>query len=98
MFRKLAFVTLWLSVPALAQTTAPPPTPAPVPSATAQKADPLDRMVCKAEETVGTRLGRHKVCATVREWQEQAAENRVATEAMQGVGTGCPEGGSGPGC
>lgn len=98
MYRNLSLIYLVLSVPALAQTTSPPPVLPSPQAAPAQKANPLDKVVCRYEETIGSRLKKHKVCATVREWQEQEAENRAATQAMQGVGTGCPEGGGGPGC
>ncbi len=76
------------AVPATAQTAAPP---AVAPTQAAGQPNPLDKIVCKNQETIGTRLGSHRVCATVREWQEQEAENRTAAEGMQGVGTGCPE-------
>jgi hypothetical protein len=76
------------AVPASAQTAAPP---AVAPTQVAGQPNPLDKVVCKTQETIGTRLGAHRVCATVREWQEQEAQNRTAAEAMQGVGTGCPE-------
>lgn len=69
-----------------------------VQAASQAKEDPLDKIVCRSEETIGSRLKKHKVCATLREWQEQELENRQAAQGMQGVGTGCPEGGSGPGC
>lgn len=57
----------------------------PQPPAAEPKKNPLDKVVCKTEDTMGTRLGAHRVCATVREWQEQALENQQATEKMQGM-------------
>jgi hypothetical protein len=72
-------VLLATTAPALAQTAAPaqPQTAAPAPK------NPLDKVVCKTEETMGSRLGAHRVCATVREWQDQAQENRDAVEKIQ---------------
>jgi hypothetical protein len=76
------------AVPAAAQAT-PAPAP-PQQAATANpQANPLDKMVCRYEETVGTRLGKHKVCATVREWKDQEDENRQEADRMQ-QGQGVP--------
>lgn len=76
----LAFLVV-VSAPAVAQ--APQDSVAKAPAADAKK-NPLDKVVCKTEDTMGTRLGAHRVCATVREWQEQALENQQATQKMQG--------------
>ena len=58
------------------------------------KGDP-DRVVCKKEETIGTRLGAKKVCLSVADWNALARENRERTEQIQsgtcitGEGQGC---------
>lgn len=67
------------TVPASAQNPAAPQQLA----AQNVKPNPLDKVVCRTEETIGSRLSAHKVCATVREWQEQQAENRDALEKLQ---------------
>lgn len=55
-----------------------------------------DKIVCKKEETIGTRLGAKKVCLTVQEWRERQLADRDQTEKVQsGTRTrceGCPEG------
>jgi len=83
----LKFVPLILiaaaATPAIAQ--APAPQPQKVEPA---KKNPLDKVVCRTEQTVGTRLGGHRVCATVREWQEQQQANREALEEIQQKGYG----------
>jgi hypothetical protein len=68
------------AVPAVAQTTAPA---AQTQAAAPAKQDPLDKIVCRYEETIGSRLKSHKVCATVREWREQQEENQDAVQRMQ---------------
>lgn len=85
---KLAFTTLLIAVavPASAQN----PVDARQLAAQTQKLNPLDKVVCRTEETLGSRLGAHKVCATVREWQEQQQENRDALEKLQQQGQGVP--------
>jgi len=61
------------AAPALAQTAAPQgATPQ------AKPVDPLDKVVCRMEDTIGSRLKKHKVCATVREWKDQQDENQAA--------------------
>ena len=42
-----------------------------------------DTIVCKKQETLGTRLGARKVCLTVREWNEKAREHREFTDKIQ---------------
>jgi len=76
------------AAPAIAQT-------APAPQAASQAAkpeNPLDKMVCRYEETIGTRLGSHKVCATLREWKDQEDENRQSVEKIE-QGQGVPSNG-----
>jgi hypothetical protein len=70
------------AAPAIAQTAAPATQAAPAPQA-AKPQNPLDKIVCRYEDTVGTRLGGHKVCATLREWQEQERDNQDATQKWQ---------------
>lgn len=58
-------------------------------------ADPSDvnRIVCKKEETVGSRLAAKKVCLTVKEWQERTAQDRDETDRVQrDTQTGFPGG------
>ena len=81
-------VLLAVAAPAVAQTVAPPS-----PTAKAEaKQDPLDKVVCRTEDTLGSRLNAHRVCATLREWKEQEAQNREALEKMQQMNTQNPSG------
>lgn len=43
----------------------------------------VHKIVCKKEETIGSRLAAKKVCLTVDEWRRMADENRNATERLQ---------------
>lgn len=81
MMKFVPFILLAAASPAVAQTAAPQPQTQP--AAQPAKKDPLDKVVCKTEQTIGTRLGGHRVCATVREWQEQQQANREALEKIQ---------------
>jgi len=82
MFKRVSILMLAFAAPAVAQTPAPP-TAQTQPAAPAAKENPLDKVVCRTEETLGSRLKKHKVCATLREWQEQEQENRDAVELYQ---------------
>ena len=46
------------------------------------KGDP-NRIVCRKDETIGTRLGAKKVCLTIEQWQEKHREQREFTEEIQ---------------
>ena len=77
-------VLLVAAAPAVAQ-TAPPTQAQAAPKAAP---NPLDKMICRTEEVIGSRLNTQRVCMTLREWKEQADANREATERMQlGQGT-----------
>lgn len=91
MFKAVPLIAAFCAAPLMAQ--AIPPAAAPTQAAPTAKADPLDRIVCRAEETSGSRLKRHKVCATVREWQEQRDDNREAVDMYQRKGYSIPHSG-----
>lgn len=42
-----------------------------------------EKLICKKEETIGSRLAAKKVCLTAMEWKVLAAENREKTEDIQ---------------
>ena len=72
-----------IAVPAAAQTGTSTP-----PASQTAKPNPLDKIVCRTEEALGSRLNTKRVCQTVREWRQDAEASREATERMQqGQGT-----------
>jgi hypothetical protein len=77
-------VSLVAATPVVAQ---PAPVAAPAqPQQTAavdKKANPLDKIICRTEDTLGSRLKAHKVCATLREWKDQEDENRLELDRVQ---------------
>ena len=60
--------------------------PAPVTQYTASNAaetnDP-NKVVCKREEQVGSRLGGKKLCLSIRDWQARQEADRLQTEEVQ---------------
>jgi len=86
MMKFAALILIAVASPAIAQTPAPQPQQPQV--AEPVKKNPLDKVVCRTEQTVGSRLGGHRVCATLREWQEQAQDSRDALEKIQQQGYG----------
>jgi hypothetical protein len=66
---------------------APPAQAQPAPVA---KINPLEKIVCRTEDPTGGRLNRQRVCMTVRDWQDQAQENREAVERLQQQGQNVP--------
>lgn len=67
--------------PAFAQTTA-----SQAPAAEAASGNKLDKIVCRTEESLGSRLNVKRVCRTVREWREEAEASREALERIQQQG------------
>lgn len=82
MLKYISILAVAFATSSVAQTT-PPPTAQTQPAAPAAKENPLDKVVCRTEETIGSRLKKHKVCATVREWQEMEAASRQELELYQ---------------
>ena len=66
-----------LAVPATAQVTSVERNNAPLTTG-----DP-NKIVCKKEETIGTRLGTRKVCLTAQQWVDKHKEHREFTERIQ---------------
>ncbi len=78
---KFASVVLALAV--VTPVSAQAPTGATQPAAAPIKLDPLDRIICRTEEGLGSRLNRKKVCMSQRDWKDQADDARGATEKLQ---------------
>lgn len=89
--------TMWLlgllasAVPVAAQSTpaaaqaipAASPGPRSAPIAVDPKHSDVDKVVCKSEDTLGSRLKSKKVCMTVKEWQDYVYWNREQVERWQ---------------
>lgn len=78
----LRFAPVVILLAGAAPATAQIPSAAPAAQAKAQ-VSPLDRIVCRTEEGLGSRLSRKRVCMSMRDWQDQAQAARDATEKMQ---------------
>lgn len=74
----LVAVGIAVGMPVVAQSTVDPQ---PVQAPTA-KSD-VNKLVCKKEETLGSRLAAKKVCLTVQQWQDRAAQDRDQLERVQ---------------
>jgi hypothetical protein len=61
--------------------------PAPAPQAAPARGNQsdLDKVVCKAQDTLGTRLGAKKVCMTVAQWQAYEDDVKDQTRRIQQV-------------
>jgi hypothetical protein len=82
MMSKLAYITAVLMVvpaPALAQIVfQDAPAVAPPTKADQSKSD-MNKLVCRSQETIGSRLERQQVCLTKQQWlsAEQDAKNKA---------------------
>lgn len=90
MIRQLAICALVFSAPLAAQT---PADSSGGQVASKAKVDPLDKIICKTEESLGSRLGKRKVCAPLRDWKEMQEQNRNAVEEYQQKGQALPQSG-----
>ena len=73
---------LAMSVPAQAAGAPDPAATAPAANSPLASKDP-DRIICKREETVGTRLGGKKECHTAAQWDDISHESAAALTALQ---------------
>lgn len=76
-FALLASALLVAGMPAMAAD--------PTPAASAGQSDKNDpnKIVCRREEQIGSRLGAKKVCLSVKEWQDREQADRESTERLQ---------------
>ena len=79
--RTILALIVAIAIPASAQAPAQSPA-APAPSAK-PATNPLDKIVCRTEDSLGSRLNKKRVCLTVREWREMSEGSREATERIQ---------------
>lgn len=63
--------------PGLAQTSAPTPS-----NGSAASGDPNEK-ICRTEAVIGSRLAKHRICATRAEWEERNRQDRAAVEQAQ---------------
>jgi len=80
MLKSIVFIAAGVAVamPAAAQTTVQPQ---PVQAPTA-KSD-VDKLICKKQEEIGSRLGAKKVCMTLEQWQARTNDDRDQLERVQ---------------
>lgn len=80
MLKSIIFLAAGVAVamPAAAQTTVQPQ---PVQAPTA-KSD-VNKLICKKQEEIGSRLGAKKVCMTLEQWQARTNEDRDQLERVQ---------------
>jgi hypothetical protein len=77
----VAGVLILAAAPAIAQ-TAPAQAPKSQPVASTDTSD-VNRVVCKREDSIGSRLAAKRVCLTVQEWKDREYHHRDATERIQ---------------
>jgi hypothetical protein len=62
------------------------PVPVPVPPAKIAKSkSDLDKVICRSQDTLGSRLQAHQVCMTLEQWQQYQYDNRDKAAEMQGL-------------
>lgn len=70
------------------------PAPASTPAGTkASKAHDPNRIICRQEEEIGTRLGGQRICHTWSEWQAIARNSADALNSVQSLGSHTNPGG-----
>jgi invasion protein IalB len=83
---KYAFIAaglLTISAPALAQIVIQD-TPTPVPTAknSGVKSD-TDKVICRMQETIGSRLQSHQLCLTKQQWWQFEQDNKLKVQEIQ---------------
>ncbi|HEV8408372.1 MAG TPA: hypothetical protein VGQ34_10605 [Sphingomicrobium sp.] len=83
---KYAFITaglLVIAAPALAQIVIQEtPTPV-VPAKNAGSKSDLDKVVCRMQDTIGSRLQAHQVCLTKQQWWQFEQDNKRKVQEIQ---------------
>jgi hypothetical protein len=76
---------------AFAQGPAPPPPPGGVTRVDSPGEDP-NQIICRSEGEVGSRLNRHRTCATRQQWAERMRQDRQYLEKAQTNRSWCKNG------
>ena len=77
-----AIVALWAHGAVSAQASEPA-SPAPAaPAASAPGSDP-NKLICRTDQTTGTRLSKTRRCMTAAQWRDVNQQNRDAVERAQ---------------
>lgn len=83
---KFAFITaglLTVSAPAFSQIVIQDtPTPV-VPAKNAGSKSDVDKVVCRVQETIGSRLESHQVCMTKQQWWQYEQDNKRKVQEIQ---------------
>lgn len=79
----LMFSAIAVSAQAAAAAGAPAAATQPAPVRTATNDQGPDRLICKHQEEIGTRLGGHKACHTRAEWDDIAHRGGEVVNALQ---------------
>lgn len=83
---KYAFIAaglLVISAPALAQIVIQDnPTPVPTAKNSGVKSD-TDKVICRMQETIGSRLQSHQVCLTKQQWWQFEQDNKSKVQEIQ---------------
>ena len=87
---KFAFITaalLMLPAPALAQIVFDDPLPPQAHAKPDKNKSDLDKVICRSQDELGSRLERHQVCMTKQQWatNEQEAKNKVHDMQVLGL-------------
>ena len=78
-----------ISSPASAQIVfdnSAPPAPAPAPKGATKMTD-LNKVVCRTQEEIGSRLQNHKVCMTNEQWKVYAQQYKDQVQEIQSQAT-----------
>ena len=95
MNRPILLVTTLAALAASAALAQPQPAPPPqrsAPSDAANAALDPNEMICRSQAAIGSRLTRHRVCATRQQWLDQTLADRNLTEKAQTSRTWCDRG------
>lgn len=57
----------------------------PRPAKTANASTDLDKIVCRTEEEIGSRLRAHKVCLTVEQWKRYQDDYKEEIQEIQSL-------------
>jgi hypothetical protein len=79
----IAVAGLVAPAPVLAQGRDVQAVPAPLPPANAKPKSDDDKVVCKRQEEIGSRLISNKVCMTVAQWRQYEIDNREKLQRLQ---------------
>lgn len=80
-----SFLTGFVLVAASSQINAQAPEPQPAQTPAAKSSKDPNRIICRTDDEIGSRIHKRKICMTAAQWRDVSHESGLATERREAL-------------